>query len=157
MTLALQPSDFNLEFRQRPVHTLSAPFQKTDPYPWFISRHFLKVSGTILNPIIRLYFIRGSATRLLSPYLAIIALRGWFSFTLYIAKIIPLADVPFCCDNRREMCHFQHTFYRLYNICYICYVGLFDGLCVCVHYRVFGIHIPPNVNHLRFECVSVCI
>jgi len=76
MTLALQLSDFNLEFRQRPVHTLSAPFQKTDPYPWVISRHFLKVSGTSLNPMFRLYFIRGLATQLLDPYLAIIALQG---------------------------------------------------------------------------------
>jgi hypothetical protein len=45
MTLALQLSDFNLEFRQKPVHTLSAPFQKTDPYPWFISRHFFEGIG----------------------------------------------------------------------------------------------------------------
>ena len=44
-------SDFNLEFRQRPVHTLSAPFQKTDPYLKLINRHFLKVLGIIFNPM----------------------------------------------------------------------------------------------------------
>ena len=97
----------------------------------------------------RLYFIRGSATRLLSPYLAIIALQGCLSFTLYIAKIVPLADVPFCCEYRGEMCHFQHTFYRLYYICYICYVGLFDGLCVCVYIWVFGLDIRTNVTNMR--------
>jgi len=51
MTLVLQPSDFNLKFHKRPVHTSSAPFQNIDPYLKLMIRHFLKVLGTIFNHI----------------------------------------------------------------------------------------------------------
>ena len=124
MTLALQPSDFNLKFTWRPVHALFALSRNFDPYLQLIFRQFLKVLGTIFKPYVQLYFSCGLATQRLDLYLFVRPSR-LINLHLYYCKNRTILFMCHFAVELDEKCAFSAYYFWVYfTLCQLVF-------CVC--------------------------
>ena len=141
MTLALRPSDFNLEFRQRPVHALSAPFQKTDPYLWVMPRHFVKLLGRMLYPICGFISTVDSQPNFQTPTQPLQPFKAECASLLYVQKSYHLTDVSLCWEIEEKICIFGMILLVILALnTYVCVRGFIRDSIYTYNYKLSSIN-----------------